>query len=144
MISASLLSAVLLAGCGSSQSTARAQDPGGGAASCTGTIAVMAPEGLAGSTQPAQMNWARVALDAFNAAHGTSFTIEPSNVFDETRLAGPEAKRLAADPGVVGIVGPVSSSVTEVAGPIFDAAGLAYVSPSATADSLTDLSLIHI
>ena len=127
----------LLAGCSSSEATAHtAEHPS--AASCTGTIAVMASEGSAGSPQPAQMNWARVALDAFNAKHGSSFTIEPSNVYDQTRLAGAEAKRLAADPAVVGVVGPVSSSVTEIAGPIFDAGGLAYVSPSATADSLTD------
>jgi branched-chain amino acid transport system substrate-binding protein len=99
---------------------------------------VMASEGAAGAPQPAQMNWARVALDAFNAEHGSSFTIEPSNVYDQTRLAGREAKRLAANPAVVGVVGPVSSSVAEIAGPIFDAAGLAYVSPSATANSLTD------
>ncbi len=99
---------------------------------------MMASAGSTGGTQPAQMNWARVALDAFNAEHGSSFTIEPSNVYDQTSLAAPEAKRLAANPAVVGVVGPVSSSVTEVAGPIFDAAGLAYVSPSATAVSLTD------
>jgi len=79
-----------------------------------------------------------VALDTFNAEHGSSFTIEPSNVYDQTDLAAAESTRLAADPAVVGVVGPVSSSVTEIAGPIFDAAGLAYLSPSATADSLTD------
>jgi branched-chain amino acid transport system substrate-binding protein len=137
-ISASLISAALLAGCGSSASAARGGGAGSGAASCTGSIAVMASEGSAGSPQPAQMNWARVALDAFNAERGSSFVIEPSNVYDQTSFAGAEAKRLAADPAVVGVVGPVSSSVTEIAGPIFDAAGLAYVSPSATAVSLTD------
>ncbi|MGO9873488.1 MAG: ABC transporter substrate-binding protein [Acidimicrobiia bacterium] len=98
----------------------------------------MASEGAVGSPAPAQMNWARVALDAFNAEHGSSFTIEPSDVYDQTQIAGAEAKRLAGNPAVVGVVGPVSSSVTEIAGPIFDAADLAYVSPSATADSLTD------
>jgi branched-chain amino acid transport system substrate-binding protein len=137
-IGASLISAALLAGCGSSEAAARGGHAGSQAASCAGTIAVMASEGAAGAPQPAQMNWARVALDAFNAEHGSSFTIEPSNVYDQTSLAGAEAKRLAADPAVVGVVGPVSSAVTEIAGPIFDAAGVAYVSPSATAVSLTD------
>jgi len=138
-ISTALLgAAVLLTGCASSGPSASAADAGSGAVACTGTIAVMASEGAAGAPQPSQMNWARVALDTFNAEHGSSFTIEPSNVYDQTRLAAGEAKRLATDPAVVGVVGPVSSSVTEIAGPIFDAAGLAYVSPSATADSLTD------
>ncbi len=137
-ISASLVSAALLAGCGSNEPTASAADTASSAVSCTGTIAVMASEGAVGSPAPAQMNWARVALDAFNAEHGSSFTIEPSDVYDQTQIAGAEAKRLAGNPAVVGVVGPVSSSVTEIAGPIFDAADLAYVSPSATADSLTD------
>jgi branched-chain amino acid transport system substrate-binding protein len=142
-IRASLLSAAVLAGGVASPATAHAADANGTATSCTGTIAVMASEGSAGSTQPAQMNWARVALDTFNAKHGSSFTIEPSNVNDETQRAAPEAQRLAADPAVVGVVGPAASSVTEIAGPIFDAAGLAYVSPSATAISLTDGHLKH-
>ena len=47
------------------------------------------------------------------------------------------------DAAVVGVVGPASSSVTEIAGPIFDQAGLTYVSPSATAVSLTDGHLKH-
>ena len=136
--SALLLGATLLAGCSSGGTAVPAAESGGGAASCAGTIAVMASVGSVGSPQPAQMNWARVALDTFNAEHGSSFTIEPSNVYDETDRAGAEGKRLAADPAVVGVVGPASSSVTEIAGPIFDADGLAYVSPSATADSLTD------
>jgi branched-chain amino acid transport system substrate-binding protein len=138
LIGTLLVGAALLAGCGSSEPAAHTEDAGSAAASCTGTIAVMASAGSTGGTQPAQMNWARVALDGFNAEHGSSFTIEPSNVYDETSLAAAEATRLAAEPAVVGVVGPVSSSVTEIAGPIFDAAGLAYVSPSATAVSLTD------
>jgi ABC-type branched-subunit amino acid transport system substrate-binding protein len=129
--------AALLGGCTASGAASRAA-PATDAASCTGAIAVMASEGAAGAPQPSQMNWARVALDVFNAAHGTSFTIEPSNVYDQAALAAPEARRLAKDTSVVGVVGPVSSSVTQIAGPIFDAAGLAYVSSSATADSLTD------
>ncbi|HEY7104771.1 MAG TPA: branched-chain amino acid ABC transporter substrate-binding protein [Acidimicrobiia bacterium] len=139
-ISASLLGSVVFVGCGSSAATGSA---GSEAQSCTGAIAVMASAGSAGSTQPAQMNWARVALDTFNAEQGSSFTINPSNVFDETQRAGSEAARLADDPTVVGVVGPVTSSVTEIAGPIFDAAGLAYVSPSATTVSLTGGHLQH-
>ena len=135
VICASFLGVVLVAGCGSSKPAARAE---GADVACTGTIAVMSSAGSAGSIQPAQMNWARVALDTFNAQHGSSFTIEPSNVYDETKRAAGEAKRLVADSAVVGVVGPATSSVAEIAGPIFDASGLAYVSPSATAVSLTD------
>ena len=142
-ISAFALGTALFASCGSSAAVPYTDDASNAGPSCAGTIAVMASTGSAGSTQPAQMNWARVALDAFNAKHGSSFTIEPSNVNDETSRAGPEARRLAADAAVVGVVGPASSAVTEIAGPIFDGAGLTYVSPSATAVSLTDGHLKH-
>ena len=50
---------------------------------------------------------------------------------------------LLRDVAVVGVVGPASSAVTEIAGPVFDQAGLTYVSPSATAVSLTDGHLKH-
>jgi branched-chain amino acid transport system substrate-binding protein len=136
-VSASLFSLALMTGC-SSGPGASADPTSSDAVSCTGTIAVMASEGVAGAPQPSQMNWARVALDTFNAEHGSAFAIQPSNVYDQTNLAAAEAKRLAGNPAVVGVVGPVSSAVTQIAGPIFDAATLAYVSPSATADSLTD------
>ena len=104
---------------------------------CSGTIAVMAPTGSTGRS-PSQLNWARVALDTFNAVHGTEFTVEASNVDDQADLAAAEAARLAADPQVVGVVGPITSRATQAAGPVLDRAGLSYVSPSATAVSLTD------
>lgn len=137
-VSGSMFGVALLASCASGGSAGNSTTKPPDATPCTGTIAVMASEGAAGAPQPAQMNWARVALDSFNARNGSAFTIEPSNVYDQTSLAEAEARRLVADPALVGVVGPVSSSVTEIAGPIFDAAGVAYVSPSATADSLTD------
>ncbi len=85
-----------------------------------------------------QMNWARVALDNFNSDHGTAFTIEPANVSRETDRGVVEATILAANSDVVGVVGPPTSIVANAVGPIFDAAGLSYVSPSATAAELTD------
>ena len=86
VVSGVLLCAPFLAGIRASGATTRDDDADG--ASCAGAIAVMASEGSAGATQPAQMNWARVALDTFNAEHGSSFSIEPSNVNDETAPRG--------------------------------------------------------
>ncbi len=108
---------------------------------CVGKIAVMAPYGGLTALDSIQMNWARVAIDKYNLDHNTSFTIEPSNVDFRPEDGVREAKRLAADSEVVGVVGPQTSGVTEAVGPIFDAAGLVYVSPSATRTSLTDGSL---
>ncbi|CAB4932176.1 unannotated protein [freshwater metagenome] len=106
--------------------------------SCMGAIGVIAPFGGTGERDSIQMNWARVALDVFNAEHATSFTIEPANVDTDVVAGRREARRLSEDEDVVGVVGPASSRVAEAAGPILDGGGLTYVSPSATRVSLTD------
>ena len=109
--------------------------------SCTGAVGVMAPYGGLAQDDTTQMNWARVALDKFNQEHGTSFTLEPGNVDGNPNAGRREARRFAANPNVIGVVGPKTSSVTRAVGPIFDAADLVYVSPSATNTTLTDGSL---
>ena len=111
------------------------------AANCGGSVAVMAPYGGLGADDTVQMNWARVALDKFNQEHGTAFILEPSNVDAEVDIGVREAKRLAGDPEVIGVVGPKTSVVTKAVGGIFDAADLVYVSPSATNATLTDGTL---
>jgi branched-chain amino acid transport system substrate-binding protein len=87
------------------------------------------------------MNWARVSLDAFNQERGTNFTLVPANVDGNPAAGKREARLLAANPNVIGVVGPKTSTVTRAIGPIFDAADLVYVSPSATNATLTDGSL---
>lgn len=132
--------ALLAAACGSSgtvgdeQADATTFD----AYACDGDIAVMAPYGGTSDTDYVQMNWARVALDKFNRDHGTSFTLYPSNVDFDADAGAAAAQRIVSDPNVIGVVGPKTSVVTKAAGPIFDLAGLAYISPSATNASLTD------
>jgi branched-chain amino acid transport system substrate-binding protein len=147
-IGATLIAGALVAlGCGSAADPvgtvrtsgadeAAVRDPAG--ASCSGKIAVMAPYTEGGSTESVQMNWARVALDTFNAENGTGFQIEPVDVMDDAAAGVRGARRIAADPAVVGVVGPQTSVVTAAAGPVLDAARLAYVSPSATRTDLTD------
>lgn len=110
---------------------------------CDGAVGVMLPYTGNGSTDLVQMNWARVALDKFNLDHGTSFTLEPSNVDYDPELAASAARKLVSDPNVIGVVGPKTSAATAAAGPIFDKAGLVYVSPSATNAALTDGRLKH-
>lgn len=135
--------ALVAAACGSSGTK---DDEQAGAATfdayaCDGDVAVMAPYGGTSDTDYVQMNWARVALDKFNRDHGTSFTLYPSNVDFDADAGAAAAQRIVSDPNVIGVVGPKTSVVTKAAGPIFDMAGLAYISPSATNASLTDGSL---
>lgn len=141
-----IAAALVLAACGSGAGEPDAGEAASApvaasAASCGGRIAVMAPYGGLAEIDSVQMNWARVALDAFNAEHGTGFEILPANVEFQVDAGVREAQRLAADPSVLAVVGPQTSGVAEVIGPILDANGLAYVSPSATRTSLTDGSL---
>ena len=140
-VAGSLLAAVAVgvAACGGSAESSEAV--AGLVKPCVGKVAVMAPYGGLEEKDSIQMNWARVALDNFNLLHGTSFVIEPANVSYEVGPGIRAAKRLADDMSVVGVVGPQTSGVTEKVGPILDAAGLAYVSPSATRASLTDGTL---
>lgn len=133
--------AAVLAACGAATS---ASEPAGMAtapASCVGSFGVMAPYGGLGADDTVQMNWARVALDKFNQEHGTAFALVPSNVDGEVEQGIEDARRLAMNPAVIGVVGPKTSVVTRAVGPIFDAAHLVYVSPSATNETLTDGSL---
>lgn len=135
-----IMVALFAAACGSSGTK---DDDQAGAATfdayaCDGDVAVMAPYGGTSDTDYVQMNWARVALDKFNRDHGTSFTLYPSNVDFDADAGAAAAQRIVSDPNVIGVVGPKTSVVTKAAGPIFDMAGLAYVSPSATNASLTD------
>ena len=138
-----LLAAAIAAGCGSSAESAddTAVPVGFDPMACDGDIAVMTAYGGFGAADTVQMNWARVALDKFNQERGSAFGLVPSNVDADADIAVAEAKRLSADPGVIGVVGPKTSVATRAAGPIFDAAGLVYVTPSATNATLTDGSL---
>ena len=134
----------LWAGCGSSEPGSTTAADGLGAngervlKACSGTIGVIAPFAGTDETDAIQMNWARVSLDNFNRENGTDFRIEPMDASDGEAEVKAAARVLAADKEVVGVVGPDTSTHTLAAGPILDAAKLAYVSPSATNVSLTD------
>ena len=132
------------AGCGSSEPGSTTAADGLSAngervlKACSGTIGVIAPFAGTDETDAIQMNWARVSLDNFNRENGTDFRIEPMDASDGEAEVKAAARVLAADKEVVGVVGPDTSTHTLAAGPILDAAKLAYVSPSATNVSLTD------
>lgn len=134
-------------GCGSSGGSDTATSATVGAAAeavidaCTGKFGVIAPFTGTDATDAIQMNWARVSLDNFNRDHGTDFRIEPMDSSRGTAQVKAAARALAANEDVVGVVGPQTSGDVLAAGPILDAATLAYVSPSATNVSLTDGSL---
>jgi branched-chain amino acid transport system substrate-binding protein len=55
-----------------------------------------------------------------------------------------EARRIAADPAIVAVIGPLNSDVALAVAPIYRDAGLAMISPSATHPALTTRGLTNV
>jgi branched-chain amino acid transport system substrate-binding protein len=90
---------------------------------------------------------AQMAIDEANAAGGVGgYKIELSVLDSGTATAGQydpaqaatNAKKFAADPKVVAIVGPVMSGEGKAMSPILSAADLATITPSSTNPDITD------
>jgi branched-chain amino acid transport system substrate-binding protein len=139
---------LLAAGCGSDDDeageatteTATVTDTGGAAAAdCSGEIGVMAPiTGDAGSIGTEQLNFAKFAVDSFNEENGTEFTLVEGDTQLDPAQASTVGQRFASNDDILAVVGPAGSQEIEAVGPIFTRENLAFVSPSATATSLTD------
>jgi branched-chain amino acid transport system substrate-binding protein len=81
---------------------------------------------------------ADLALEQYNKANADcKVTIQPFDSQGKADLAGGLATNAAADTKIVGMVGPAFSGESEVALPIFQTAGLASITPSATRPSLS-------
>lgn len=87
------------------------------------------------------LNALKMAVDEFNRAGGAAGRELEVVVGDD---GGDPAKgtlvadKFVSDPGVLGVVGPMNSSVVNAALPAYEKAGLAIVSQSATTSDLTD------
>ena len=135
---AALAAAALLAGRISSSASAAPQAadkpiacegiPVGYMGPITGPVAFLGDE---------QLHWAQFSLDQFNKANKTSFTLQQVDTQLNPALAQTGATKLAADKSVLGVAGPAGSQEVQAVGPIYKRAGLAYISMSATAASLT-------
>lgn len=109
------------------------------AAACSASIAVMAPlTGGAASIGQEQLNFAKLAVDDFNAANGSTYAIVESDTQLDAGQASTQATALVSDAGIVGVVGPAGSQEVSAVGPAFTEAGLAFVSASATNPALTN------
>jgi branched-chain amino acid transport system substrate-binding protein len=135
------LAALVAAGCGDDDDGGGGDGGGGGtsAADCTGTIGVMAPiTGDAAELGEEQRNWARFGLDRFNRENGSKLkTVEGDTQLDPGQ-ASTVAQQFVSNDAIVGVVGPAGSQEVDAVGPLFDRAGLGFVSQSATATELTE------
>jgi branched-chain amino acid transport system substrate-binding protein len=134
------LAALVAAGCGDDD------DGGGGgggeenaAADCTASIGVMAPiTGDAAELGEEQRNWAQFGLDRFNKENGTKFKLVEGDTQLDPGQASTVAQQFVSNDAIVAVVGPAGSQEVEAAGPVFDRAGMGFVSQSATATDLTE------
>lgn len=87
------------------------------------------------------LNAIKMAVDEFNQAGGVNGRTVEVVVGDD---AGDPAKgnivadKFISDPSVLGVVGPMNSSVTNAALPVYEKAGLVLISQSSTTSDLTD------
>ena len=56
-----------------------------------------------------QLHWAQFALDSFNKANGTSFTLQQVDTQLNPSLAQTGATKIAADKSLLGTIGPAGS-----------------------------------
>jgi branched-chain amino acid transport system substrate-binding protein len=139
---------LLASGCGSdddeageatTETATETDTDGGAAADCSGEIGVMALiTGDAGSIGTEQLNFAKFAVDSFNEENGTEFTLVEGDTQLDPAQASTVGQRFASNDDILAVVGPAGSQEIEAVGPIFTRENLAFVSPSATATSLTD------
>jgi branched-chain amino acid transport system substrate-binding protein len=136
------LAALTAAGCGDDDDDGGG-DGGGGdsssAADCTETIGVMAPiTGDAAELGEEQRNWAQFGLDRFNRENGTKLKLVEGDTQLDPGQASTVAQQFVSNDAIVAVVGPAGSQEVDAAGPLFDRAGLGFVSQSATATELTE------
>ncbi|MFG1873146.1 branched-chain amino acid ABC transporter substrate-binding protein [Micromonospora arborensis] len=120
------------------------QDSGGGddkAASgdCGGKIAIFGAftGDNAGLVIPS-LNGAKLAVKQFNAANpNCKVTMQEFDTQGDPAVATPFANQIAGDNSFLGVIGGHFSGESDATMPIYQAAGLAMVSPSATRTDLT-------
>lgn len=135
---------VVLAACGASSAPAGA--PAAGASQQRPIkIALMAPlTGGAAAVGEPQLNFVRLAVEQFNAEHGTKIELVEGDTELDPAKATTLAQRLLADEAIYAVIGPAGSQEVAAVAPLLAAADLALVSPSATKPDLTEQGLPNV
>jgi len=111
---------------------------------CGATLGVIAPvTGPAATIGREIVNWTRLGVANWNKAHHTRYTLVEADTQLSPAAASTIAQQFVSNPKIVGTVGPAASQEVVAAGPIFNRAHLAVVSPTATLTSLTTDGTLH-
>jgi branched-chain amino acid transport system substrate-binding protein len=113
-------------------------------APCGATLGVIAPvTGPAATIGREIVNWTRLGVANWNKAHHTRYTLVEADTQLSPAAASTIAQQFVSNRKIVGTVGPAASQEVVAAGPIFNRAHLAVVSPTATLTSLTTDGTLH-
>ncbi|MGH3023585.1 MAG: branched-chain amino acid ABC transporter substrate-binding protein [Gaiellaceae bacterium] len=140
--------AIVAAGCGGDDEEdgePAAQDTGATdtgeaeAVDCTAAIGIMGPfTGDVAAIGQEQLNWAKFAVDRFNEERGTTFSLVEGDTQLDPAQAATVAPQFVSNSDILAVVGPAGSQEVEAVGAIYGNAGIAFISPSATATNLTE------
>ena len=118
-----------------------ANPAGDGTATCAPVAIAMAGP-LTGADAPFGTNvkdGAQLAIDQHNAANpGCQVELKAFDTEGDAQKATAIAPQIVGDASIVGLVGPTWSGETKATGAVFDQAGLAALTPSATNVALAD------
>lgn len=134
--------ALLGASCGGEPDTAGEADPG------RIEVSVSFQGALSGDFRSLVIHafqGAEMRFDELNADEDfpAVITLEPADT-EGDRLRAPEvAEAVSADPRTVAVIGPASVGETETSGDIYEAAGIPFVTPSASDPALADRGWEH-
>jgi len=131
--------ALLAAGCGSSSSGSSAS--GGGSKPCDLELAFFGA--LTGSSANLGVNiknGAQLAVNQYNTKNpNCKVTLKGFDSQGSPSVAPGLARQVVADPKIVGVIGPAFSGESVAANPIFNAAGVPIITPSATNPTLSTM-----
>jgi branched-chain amino acid transport system substrate-binding protein len=85
-----------------------------------------------------QISWLRFGVQRYNKANGTRFKVAPGDTQLKAPVARTVARRLVSDGKILAVVGGSESQAVVVSGNLFEKAGLASISGSATQTNLTN------
>ena len=107
-------------------------------AACKASIAVEAPFATGPAIQQGgeQLHFAELAVANDNKSLGIKVTLGQNDTGLNPALATTRSQAIIASPAVA-VVGPAGSQEVEAVGPLFKAAGMAFISGSATNSTLT-------
>jgi branched-chain amino acid transport system substrate-binding protein len=108
-------------------------------AACTNvTLGFVGPlTGPAAFLGQEQLSWLRFGVQKYNKSNKTRFKVAPGDTQLKAPVARTVARRFVADRKIMAIIGPSESQAVRVGGNLYEKAGLAAISGSATAVDLT-------